>query len=79
MGTRLGTTFHHCRLILEMETEPGTKSRFHYLCPQGVWGERILRTDFENPIIRPVFHRLIYGALLETDLDISFICLDETC
>ena len=25
-------TFCHCRLILEMETEPGTKSRFHYLC-----------------------------------------------
>ena len=23
-GTRLGTTLHHCRLILETETEPGT-------------------------------------------------------
>ena len=34
-GTRLGTTLHHCRLVLEMETEPGTKSRFHYyLCLQ---------------------------------------------
>ena len=31
-GTRLGTTLRHCRLILETETEPGTKSRFHYLC-----------------------------------------------
>ena len=32
LGTRLETTLHHCRLILETETEPGTKSRFHYLC-----------------------------------------------
>ena len=32
--TRLGTTLHHCRLILETEMESGTKSRFHYLCPQ---------------------------------------------
>ena len=32
--TRLGTTLHHCRLILETEMEPGTKSRFHYLCFQ---------------------------------------------
>ena len=31
-GTRLGTILHHCRLILETETEPGTKIRFHYLC-----------------------------------------------
>ena len=31
-GTRLGTTLHHCCLILEMEMESGTKSRFHYLC-----------------------------------------------
>ena len=31
-GTRKETTFYHCRLILETETEPGTKSRFHYLC-----------------------------------------------
>ena len=31
-GTRLGTTLRHCRLILETDTEPGTKSRFHYLC-----------------------------------------------
>ena len=31
-GTRLGMTLYHCRLILETETEPGTKSRFHYLC-----------------------------------------------
>ena len=32
-GTRLGTTLRYCRLILETETEPGTKSCFHYLCP----------------------------------------------
>ena len=32
LGTRLGTTLHHCRLILETEMEPGTKSCFHYLC-----------------------------------------------
>ena len=32
-GTRLGTTLHHCCLILETETEPGMKSCFHYLCP----------------------------------------------
>ena len=32
--TRLGTTLGHCRLILETETEPGTKSCVHYLCPQ---------------------------------------------
>ena len=31
-GTRLRTTLHHCRLILETETESGTKSRFQYLC-----------------------------------------------
>ena len=31
-GTQKETTFHHCRLILETETEPGTKSYFHYLC-----------------------------------------------
>ena len=31
-GTRLGTTLRLGRLILETETEPGTKSRFHYLC-----------------------------------------------
>ena len=31
-GTRLGMTLHHCRLILETETEPGKKSSFHYLC-----------------------------------------------
>ena len=31
-GNRLGTTLRHCRLILEMEMELGTKSRFHYLC-----------------------------------------------
>ena len=35
MGTRKETTFYHCRLILETETEPGTKSRFHYLCLSG--------------------------------------------
>ena len=35
-GTHLGTTLHHCRLILETEKEPGTKSRFHYLCPQAL-------------------------------------------
>ena len=35
LGTRLGTTLHHCRLILEMETESGTKSRFQYLCFDG--------------------------------------------
>ena len=29
---RKETTFYHCRLLLETETEPGTKSRFHYLC-----------------------------------------------
>ena len=33
-GTCLGTTLYHCRLILETETVPGTKSRFHYLCFQ---------------------------------------------
>ena len=33
-GTRLGTTLRYCRLIFETETEPGTKSRFHYLCLQ---------------------------------------------
>ena len=32
LGTHLGTTLGHCRLILETETEPGTKSCFHYLC-----------------------------------------------
>ena len=31
-GTWLGTTLRYCRLILETETEPGMKSRFHYLC-----------------------------------------------
>ena len=30
-GTRLGTTLRYCRLILETETEPGMKSRSHYL------------------------------------------------
>ena len=30
-GTRLGTTLHLCHIILETETEPGTKSRFQYL------------------------------------------------
>ena len=34
LGTRLGTTLHHCRLILETKTESGTKSRFQYLCPK---------------------------------------------
>ena len=34
-GTRLGTNLRHCRLILETETEPGTKSRFHYLWGRG--------------------------------------------
>ena len=34
LGTRFGTTFQHCRLILKTETEKGTKSRFHYLCIQ---------------------------------------------
>ena len=32
---RKETTFYHCRLLLETETEPGTKSRFHYLCIKG--------------------------------------------
>ena len=32
LGTRLGTTFHNCRLFLETETDPGTKSCFQYLC-----------------------------------------------
>ena len=32
LGTRKEMTFHHCRLILETETESETKSRFHYLC-----------------------------------------------
>ena len=36
-GTRLGTTLRYCRLILETETEPGMKSRFHYLCPWCPW------------------------------------------
>ena len=31
-GTRKEMTFYHCSLILETETEPGTKSCFHYLC-----------------------------------------------
>ena len=31
-GTRLGMTLHHCHLMLETETESGTKSRFQYLC-----------------------------------------------
>ena len=30
-GTQKETTFYHCRLLLETETEPGTKSRFHSL------------------------------------------------
>ena len=37
LGTRLGTTLHHYRLILEMETELETKSRFHYLCHRVVY------------------------------------------
>ena len=35
-GACLGTTLRYCRLILETETETGTKSRFHYLCMRGV-------------------------------------------
>ena len=35
LGTNLGTTLRLCRLILETETEPGMKSRFHYLWMQG--------------------------------------------
>ena len=34
LGTHLETTLRNCRLILKTETEPGTKSRFHYLCTQ---------------------------------------------
>ena len=39
-GTGLGTNLHHCRLILETETEPGTKSSFHYLCPKVILPQR---------------------------------------
>ena len=52
LGTRFGMTFHHCWLILETET--GTKSRFQYLCLQGVsnqkadlWATSVIKIIFE--------------------------------
>ena len=53
LGTRLGTTLRHCRLILETETEPGTKSCFHYLCLQVMdryWKEVIQVSTLKNDI-----------------------------
>ena len=40
-GTRLETTLRYCRLILETETEPGTKSHFHYLCLEGTLSQKL--------------------------------------
>ena len=37
LGTRLGTTLRNCRLVLETEMEPRTKSRFHYLCHRVIY------------------------------------------
>ena len=58
-GTRLGTTLCHCRLILETETEPGTKSRFHYLCLQGVLCSMVrLKHQYRKKTYRTYFNYL---------------------
>ena len=56
LRTRLGTTLHHCRLILETETEPGTKSRFQYLCPEALYSFLTLCFRLSSQVVSVYVH-----------------------
>ena len=70
-------TLHHCRLILETETESGTKSCFHYLC-LNVWQERVLLPEFVTyriKIIRRFAKKLFLFSFVRVSIIIPENCL----